>query len=316
MPETGRITVSRLFFALPIVAVTLLLAGGCSTSVHKVHPLITETPAYSKMAGANEESSLSQKSPEELINAGFAYLAAGDTTLARLHFVAALKRNPESTWAYVGLGDISYRTGDYPSALANYQQAGNLAPENLSALLGQAQSLRQQGKLGATTELLNQAMKLAPNDLRVLTELAINYDLQGQENLAAPLYREIAAKSPDQAGVYNNIGVNELTQGNYAAAIVNFSKAFMLDGNNERIINNLAMAFALYGQEDQALRLFSKTVGEAAAWNNLGYLYMTRKRYDDAERALQKALELNPKFYARAQENLDRVERLRITTPP
>ncbi len=299
-----------------LAAATLCLSGGCAKTEHKIHPLITETPAFSKMAAASEESNLSQKSPDELINAGFAYLAAGNATLARLHFVSALKRNPEAAWAYVGIGDIAYQSGDYLSALANYQQASALAPDNLSALLGQAQSLRQQGKLSATSEVLNQAMKLAPNDVRVLTELAINYDLQGQVTLAGPLYQEIAAKSPDQAGAYNNMGINALSQNNYATAIIHFSKAFMLDGNNERITNNLAMAFALYGQEDQALRLFTKTVGEAAAWNNLGYLYMTQKRYDDAERALKKALELNPKFYARAQENLDRVERLRLTGSP
>jgi len=301
---------------LHLAVMTLILTtSGCAESVRKVHPLITETPSYSKSGASGDESSLVQKNPEELVVAGFAYLAAGNATLARLHFVSALKREPKNTWAYVGLGDIDYQSRDYPSALVNYQKAAILDANNLSAVLGQAQSLRQQGKLNAAGEQLRQALKLAPNDVRVLTELAISYDLQGQENLAAPLYQEIASKSPDEAASYNNIGVNELSQGHYAAAIVNFSKAFMLDGKDERIINNLAMAFALYGQEDQAMKLFSKTVGEAAAWNNLGYLYMTKERYDDAERALHKALELNPRFYSRAQENLDRLERLRMSNP-
>ncbi|MHB8709863.1 MAG: tetratricopeptide repeat protein [Desulfuromonadales bacterium] len=307
MPVSRSIITS---LAVPLLTVATFILSGCAESVRKVHPLITETPAYSK-ALSGEESNLSQKNPDELIAAGFGYLAVGNASLARLHFVAALKRDPQSAWAYVGLGDADYRSGDYPSALTNFQKAGMLDPQNLSAILGQAQALRQQGKAHAAGEQLSQALKMAPDDVRVLTELAITYDIQGQENLAAPLYREIAAKAPDQAASYNNIGVSELSQGRYAVAIVNFSKAFMLDEKNERITNNLAMAFALYGQEDQAVKLFSRTVGEAAAWNNLGYLYMTRERFDDAERALRKALELNPKHYPKAQENLERLEHLR-----
>lgn len=302
----------RMYFFIITLIVSGLAFSGCSESVRKIHPQITGTPDYSKYGESGGDSSLVRKTPEELIAGGFAYLAAGNGTLARLHFVTALKREPESAWAYVGLGDLSYLQGDYPSAQANYQRATELDAENLSALLGQARSLRQQRKIGASAEHLNQALKLAPNDVRVLTELAINYDLQGQENLAAPLYLEIASKAPEQASSYNNIGVSELTQGHYAEAIIQFSKAFMINEKNERITNNLAMAFALYGQEDQALKLFKKTVGEAAAWNNLGYLYMTKGRYDDAERALYKALELNPKFYEKAQENLERLEQKRF----
>lgn len=307
MPASGKIAT---FLNSLLLTVAMFALLGCAESVRKVHPLITETPAYSK-ALSGEESSLSQKNPDELIAAGFGYLAVGNASLARLHFVTALKRNPLAAWAYVGLGDADYRSGDYPSALANFQKASTLDPQNLSAILGQAQALRQQGKAHAAGEQLSQALKMAPNDVRVLTELAITYDIQGQENLAAPLYREVAAKVPDQAASYNNIGVSELSQGRYAVAIVNFSKAFMLDEKNERITNNLAMAFALYGQEDQAIKLFSRTVGESAAWNNLGYLYMTRERFDDAERALRMALELNPKFYPKAHENLERLKRLR-----
>jgi Flp pilus assembly protein TadD len=306
-------------FSVPLVIFVLIAAGflfsGCAESARRIPPRITETPAYSKTADYGDESSLIQKSPQQLISAGYAYLAAGNASLARLHFVTALKREDRSAWAYVGLGDIDYRSQDYPSALVNYQKATVLDTKNLEAVIGQAQALRQMGKLNAAVEQLNQALKLAPNDVRVLSELAISYDLQGEEKLAAPLYQEVAVKAPDQAATYNNIGVSKLTQGQYAEAIVNFSKAYMLDGKDERISNNLAMAFALYGQEDQAMKLFGKTIGEAAAWNNLGYLYMTQGRYDEAERSLKKALVLNPKFYTRAQENLDRLERLRMTVP-
>jgi len=301
----------KLLFFISIISMIGLF--GCTETVRKVQPTSIDIPfaAPKKTSG---ESSLGQNSPEELVTVGFDYLTAGNVELAQMHFVYALKRAPKMAAAVTGLAAIDYRQGDYPAALAKYQKAEELQSNYLDAIIGQAQSYRQMGKLGDANSQVSRAMKIAPNDLRVINELAVNYDLQGEEIIAARLYHEIAAKAPDQAAPFNNIGVNYLAQGKYAEAIVNLSKAYLLNENDVRVSNNLAMAYALYGQEAQALKLFSRTVGEAAAWNNLGYLYTTQGHYEDAERALQKALELNPKFYNRAQENLDRLDQLRFSS--
>jgi len=296
-----------------ILTIPLLGLFGCTETVRKVQPASVDIP-FAAPKKSSGESSLAQKNPEDLVNAGFAYLAAGNTELAQMHFVYALKRAPKLAAAFTGLAAIDYRQGDYPAALVKYQTAEELQSGYLDAIIGQAQCYRQMGKLSEANSQVSRAMKIAPNDLRVINELAINYDLQGEEIIAARLYQEIATKAPDQAAPFNNIGVNFLAQGKYAEAIVNLSKAYLLNENDARISNNLAMAYALYGQEAQALKLFTKTVGEASAWNNLGYLYSTQGHYEDAERALQKALELNPKFYGRAQENLDRLDQLRFSS--
>lgn len=302
-------TFLKLFF--PIALLSAVILAGCSKSSPRVKDFATDTPRLSTQSVRDESPSLTAKDPRELIAGGFAYLAAGNSTLARLHFVAALQKDPELAAAYNGLGRTEYLAGNYPAALAGYERAAALQPQNLDALLGQAQALRQMNKLDSAVEKINAAMKLVPNDFRVLSELAVTYDLQGQERLSAPLYQELVRQAPDQAATFNNLGINYLALNQYPEAVSAFHRAYELDQQDVRIRNNLAMAFALQGSEDQAMRLFRETVGEAAAWNNLGYLYMTRKRYDDAERALKKAMELNPKFYARAQENLDRLNRLR-----
>jgi len=300
------------FFLISLSTISLFCAG-CTETSRRVRHHIIDTPTYSSdVIGADSTGGLSQKNSKEMTSAGFAYLAAGNVTMARMHFISALKKNESTPWAYIGLGDISYQTGDYLSAQANYDKASSLDESNLAAILGLSQSLRQQGKTKEAIERLEKAKALDPNDVSVLTEQAINYDLQGKEQLAAPIYLEIAKRTPEQASAFNNIGVNELSQTHYAEAISNFSKAYLLDSKNVRIANNLAMAFALYGQQDQALKLFTKTIGIPAAWNNLGYIYMTQGKFDEAEIALNKAIELNPKFYERAQVNLDRLEQMRL----
>ena len=133
----------------------------------------------------------------------------------------------------------------------------------------------------------------------------------GKENLSAPLYIEIVNKAPDQAAGHNNLGLNYMVRGKYPEAILSFLQANELDRNNSRIMNNLASAYLLNGDQDNALNIFKKTVGEAEAYNNIGYLYMTQGRFDEAEKALKKALQISPRFYTRAQENLDKLQEMR-----
>lgn len=302
--------INRLIIFL-VSAATLITFSGCAQPSRQVRDFSTDMPRLSAEAGTPEGSTLTAKDPRDLIAGGFAYLAAGNPSLARLHFVTALQKDPTLAEAFIGLGRAEYLAGNYPAALIHYERAASLQPEGLEPLLGQAQALRQMNKLDTAIEKINAAMKLAPNDFRVLSELAVTYDLQGQERLAAPLYQELVKQAPDQAATYNNLGVNHLAQKQYPEAVSAFHRAFELDSSDIRIKNNLAMAFALQGSEEQALRLFGETLGEAAAWNNIGYFHMTQKRYDDAERALHKALEINPKYYTKAQENLDRLQKLR-----
>jgi Flp pilus assembly protein TadD len=125
------------------------------------------------------------------------------------------------------------------------------------------------------------------------------------------LHQKFISLRPDNPSGYNNLGFNYLLQGRYTDAIPLFSRALALEPANMRSKNNLATAFLLNNQEVRALQLFEDTLGKPAAYNNIGYLYMTQGNWDKAEKAFKKALELNPVFYPRAQQNLDRLNSLR-----
>ena len=90
------------------------------------------------------------------------------------------------------------------------------------------------------------------------------------------------------------------------------SGALALDAKNPRILSNLAAAYLLKGDKTKALQIFRQSVGEAEAYNNIGYLYMSQSRWDEAENAFRKALELSPRYYVRAGANLERLRDLRI----
>ena len=65
------------------------------------------------------------------------------------------------------------------------------------------------------------------------------------------------------------------------------------------------------GNEGQGLALFENTVGQAGAYNNVGYIYIIQKKWDNAEKAFARALELSPNYYVKSGKNLKYLNFLR-----
>ena len=283
----------------------LLLLSGCVKSVQKVSYMNDEAKAETSLMENMDNMSILKMSPKDLTEYGFMYLANNNLKIAELHFTEALNKDPEMFDAYIGLGKIEIYKGNYKSALARFNKANELKPESIEALIGGARALRFDGQLNAAIKKINQEMMIESDNIDILRELAMIYDVMGKENLSAALYKEILEKTPDDASSYNNLGLNQIVREKYDEAISSFLKALEIDKTNNRIKNNLATAYALSGEERKALNIFKSTVGEAAAYNNLGYIYMTRGRFNEAGKAFKKAIQINPQFYPRAEQNLE-----------
>ena len=296
----------------PLICSALIIAlSGCTDSVRKVSYVTDDAAGLNALSPKEGRSSLQKKSPKELVNAGFIYLANKNLKIAELHFATAINKDPKMADAFIGLGRTEMIKGNYSAAQIYFSKARELKPDSVPAIIGEAQALRSEGKLDAAIKKINQAMTVDPEDISVLKELALVYDLMGKENLSGPLYLEVVEKSPDQAASHNNLGLNYMVRGEYSEAILSFLQAHELDRENSRIKNNLASAYLLYGDKDKALSIFKATLGEAMAYNNIGYLLMTQGHFDEAEKALNKALQLDPRHYVRAQENLERLQGMR-----
>lgn len=304
----------KFFLLMTFISLHVGLCG-CTESVHKLTYATDESSALQSLPPDDGLAPLQNKTAPELTSAGSAYLANKNIKIAELHFMTAITKDPKMVDAYIGLGRTELLKGDFNAAANSFNQAEKLNPGSLPALIGQAQALRSEGKLDAAVNKINAAMTIAPQDINVLKELAMVYDLMGKENLSAPLYLEIVSMTPDEASSHNNLGLNYMVRGQYPEAISAFMQAVALDRNNVRIKNNLASAYLLNGNQENALNIFKATVGEAEAYNNIGYLYMTQGRFDDAEQALNKAVQLNPRYYVRAQENLEILQEMRRKTP-
>ena len=299
--------------SLLICLILFITLSGCSKSVRNVSYISDDAATLESLSSKDDTSSMQSKSAQELVTAGFIYLANENLRIAELHFATAINKDPKMVNAFIGLGRIEMIKGDYSTAMVRFGQARELDPQSIYALTGEARALRLEGKLSAAIKKINAAMAVDPKDINVIKELAMIYDLMGKESLSEPLYHEIIEMAPDQAESHNSLGLNYMVRGEYAEAVLSFLHALALDKDNLRIKNNLASAYLLNGDKENALEIFKWTVGEAEAYNNVGYLLMTQGHFDEAEQALKKALQLNPRYHTRAQENLEKLQGMRNT---
>ncbi|BCR03458.1 hypothetical protein DESUT3_05270 [Desulfuromonas versatilis] len=292
--------------------VIFLLCSCTSTTVRDLN-LGSLDPAQlpEEQLRQEEQKRLESLPAEQLVQLGRGHLASGAIPLARLYFVRALKKSPDSAPALVGLAETFERGHDLKKATGLYGVALKHDPDHVPALVGLGRVLRNQGARDQSLENLVKAMQLEDRNPLVLGELAITYEALGMEPLAEPLHREVVTLRPHLAAAHNNLGFNYLLQKRYDEAIAAFSRALNIEPENSLFKNNLGAAYALHGDEGKALQVFQTAMDQASAYNNLGYLYMTDGQYDQAEKAFKRALDLKPVFYLRAQENLNRLQVVR-----
>ena len=292
-----------------ICIVLLIFLTACShkARVADYHAAKMAAMEAQQQADWNKEKRMENLSAEKLILAGNSYLAHDNHQLAKLHFAMAVKKNPKLAPAYTGLGEALVLEGQLQKALGAFEQAITIDDGDKTALLALGKICRGQGKYVESQKYLEQAKTQFPDDPEILTELAITLDTMGREVEAEPLYRKVTELMPYHASAYNNLGFNFLLQKNYSEAVNSFYQALRLAQDNKRIRNNLAVAYLLTGEEQQAVNLLKRTVGEAGAYNNIGYIYMVHGECAKAEKAFERALDLNPHYYIRAQANQEQL---------
>ncbi len=97
-----------------------------------------------------------------LVNLGSDYRHLKDYSRARESYQAALQLNPETARAFVGLGVLAEKSGEFEEAVKNYSRAVELEPSDVGYLL-LSQALQQSGKAAASRSALEAAQHISPD---------------------------------------------------------------------------------------------------------------------------------------------------------
>ena len=222
------------------------------------------------------EKSLKLK-PENLrveYKKGLALLLAEKNDDAIRQFEMVLKKDPKFDLAYEGLGRAYFQNKDFLQAERNFQKAVGL-----------------NHKLWKSYNYLGNV-----------------YDQKQDYEKAILEYTSAISIKPDQGFVYNNLGVSCLLAGHNQAAIDAFGKAIEKNYRESRVFNNLAIAYSNLGRDEEALDAFRRAGGEAHAYNDMGCIYLEKGNYPEAVQSFEKAIAIEPSYYAKAADNLKKAK--------
>lgn len=137
-------------------------------------------------------------SAEEHDKLGRIYESQGKTDLAREQYRQALELDGKHVETLLLLGDLSYRTGEYPAAETAYEKALKLAPDNGDARNNLAWVYIKTGrKLDAARELVTRALELNPGHRPYyLDTLGVIYMKLGDGAAAVPVLKEAVDTIP------------------------------------------------------------------------------------------------------------------------
>jgi len=123
--------------------------------------------------------------------------------------------------------------------------------------------------------------------------LGVAYDKKGFADRAKDSF-ERAVKMDEDADTLNNLGFSFYQSGNYRAAVDRLKRAAKLAPNDERILNNLGLAYCRLGKIDEAYKAFSRATGPLTGNLNTAKMLERFGREDDAIRYYEAARQIDP----------------------
>ncbi len=236
-------------------------------------------------------------------NQGVAYMVLGDSTAARKAFLHATEIDPTLGEAWQNLGALAEREGDYARALRNYEAGLKHDPDNGDLVVGVIGALRKMGRGDEAIARAKEALREHANNINVYNNLGLVYIDQGKVDLALFIYQralQFIDGADNNALIHANLGRVYLLQDKTALARAEFERALELDPNLVPALMFLAQLYMDKRDWESASGLLERARAlepdNAAILVNLGICYRGLGRFEDARRAYDKALDVNPDF--------------------
>jgi Tfp pilus assembly protein PilF len=149
------------------------------------------------------------------------------------------------------------------------------------------------GNFNEAISELSTAVSLDPKLTEAHNLLGVAYDKKGFNDRARESF-ERAVKMEEDADTLNNLGFSLYQNGNYRAAVDRLKRAAKLAPQDERILNNLGLAYCRLGKIDEAYKAFTRATGPLTGNLNTAKMLERFGREDDAIRYYEAARAIDP----------------------
>lgn len=250
------------------------------------------------MAGArNADAATANNALGTLLRLGDAARAAGDLPTAIGFYKRAVDQYDTYVEGHLRLGMALAEAGAYTQAIDAYQAALRVEPESVDAFRGWGNVLIAIDQPALAQEQYVAALKYDPNDYRSMNGLGVVYDLAGDHASAQEYYRRGLGIAPNHLALQNNYGLSLALSGNYGEAIRVLRGVAAHPSATARNRLNLALAYGLANQPDQAARAASADLDQLSIQRNLQHYAMLRSLDGPAR---SQAIRSDPTYFPKA----------------
>jgi TonB family protein len=216
---------------------------------------------------AKQQVAANPNSPDAHVTLGQAYAEDNKYEDAVKEFKEALWLKPEHKPAYLALGSV-YRQMNHPDdEIANYKEALTHFPRAEDLLERLVQALVQDRRFAEAVDNQNLIVQLRPDDVNALNSLG-SYNLQlARFDDAIAAFKKAVAIRPDFALAHHYMGWANVRREHF-----------------EEALSAYAQAVKVQPEYAQAYRVYS----------DMASVYIRLHRYDEAEAALKRSLEIRP----------------------
>ena len=149
-----------------------------------------------------------------------------------------------------------------------------------------------------------------PKDLRASGDLADFLFMRGKADDAMAIYERMVMEQPRVPAGYLKLAAMQRVRKNDAAAVEVLERGYETIPQSPQLVAGLIKTYLATGKGDKAIDLLKTRLKEndqdLFAYNLLGEVYVTRRQYDDASRAFEKAIAIKPDWQT-PHNNLARV---------
>ncbi len=236
---------------------------------------------------ANRAHSLSNQQ-DTALKLAHATESAGDLPAAEKLYLRIITMHPSSVQPRIELAEFYRRHNNTTQAIAAYHNALRLAPDNVTILRDIANTYINVGQTEKAVDTLDQAIAINSGSALLYNSKGVALDMEGHYAPAQESYRTALRLDPDDVMMFDaNLSMSYILSGKYDTAIDLLRPLLSDPRASPTIRQNLALAYGMKGDKENALALGLKDLTPEQAAENLKFYGMVAHAQPSAAAPLQ-----------------------------
>ncbi|MES9830716.1 MAG: tetratricopeptide repeat protein [Candidatus Thiodiazotropha sp. DIVDIV] len=234
-----------------------------------------------------------------LVRAGIA-LVTNDPDKGIADLRTILREDPGYVKAHRLKARSHLKKGEVELARQSLEDAIKIQPQESAVNYELVQLLIQTGELDNAVVVLQKMRRFAPKDITVLRGLGVVYLKQKNWDELLNVAKILQSEHKDEALGYYYQGQVLQSKGQLEESVSVFTHALVLQPGAIDVLVSLAKSYLGLKQADEALKQIEKAVtadpNHFLAYNLLGEIHLSQKRFNEAERSFEHSLSIKKEW--------------------